>query len=107
MREIERDGDARHAVGREPFVGQPVVGPKFQRRAQSSSACDPRNPCFEIRAFNRDPEVARTRTSSSFSSGQEAHSGSDIVKQETRSHATAGGSSLPGRVSFVGVRDFE
>ena len=58
MRQIERDGDARHIVGREPFIGEPVVRPERQP-ARLELGGDLGNPLFELGAFDGDAEIAQ------------------------------------------------
>ncbi len=59
VRQVERDGDARHAVGREPVVREPEVGPEAGCRALRAPAAArqsvPRASCL--------PSAPRDRTS--------------------------------------------
>ena len=69
MREVEGDGDAGHAVGREPLVGQPVVRPE-REAARVELGVDLRDALLELGARDRRAPRSHIRTSSSFSSGQ-------------------------------------
>jgi hypothetical protein len=57
MRQVERNGDPRHAVRCKPFVRQPVERPEHQAaRVQFRvELCDPR---LDVGAFDRESEVA-------------------------------------------------
>src|SRR5690349_16523435 len=57
MREVERDRDARHAVWREPFLGQPNV--RFEANSpRIQLAVEPFYVGFEKRAFDFYGQVA-------------------------------------------------
>ena len=57
MREVEGNRDARHAVGREPFVGEPVERAEDEP-ARVELGVDLGDPRFELGAFDRQPEIA-------------------------------------------------
>ena len=83
MREVERDRDAGHAVGREPFVRQPVVRlerPGRARRARAASSA--------MRGSSTVPSIVTPscdmRRSSSFSSGHAAHSSGGMAPERSR-----------------------
>ena len=57
VREVERNRDAGHAVGREPFVREPVVRPERQP-ARVELGVELRDPRFELGALDRDAEIA-------------------------------------------------
>ncbi len=67
MREIERHGDARHAVGREPFLRQPHVRPKRMPRRSSSAY----SRCTRRASGERSMESFRSQKRSSSSSSSE------------------------------------
>ena len=58
VREIERNGDAGHAVRREPLVGQPVVRPERQA-ARVELGVDLRDALLELGALDREAEIAQ------------------------------------------------
>ncbi len=60
IREIKRNRDARHPVGCEPFVGQPVAGAK-RHAARVQVGGDLTDADFEICALDRQPEIAHAQ----------------------------------------------
>jgi hypothetical protein len=60
MREVERNRDARHAVGREPFARQPVV--RFEGQAARVKFFAQRGePRLEPAAFDREAEIGESQ----------------------------------------------
>src|SRR5919197_5827090 len=57
MGKIERDGDAGHAIRREPFVREPVMGAEAQP-ARVELGVDLRDALLEIGAFDLHREIA-------------------------------------------------
>ena len=57
MREVKRDRDARDAVRREPFVGEPVVRPEHET-AGGELGVELRDARLEIGAGDGQPEIA-------------------------------------------------
>jgi hypothetical protein len=58
VRQVERDRDARHVIGGEPFVREPIVGPEGQP-ARLELDADLGDALFDLGAFNRDAEIAQ------------------------------------------------
>src|SRR5262249_21198489 len=56
MRQIERKGDSRRAVGAEPFLGDPSMRPHAQP-ALLELVVQIREPALQPRAFEREPQV--------------------------------------------------
>jgi hypothetical protein len=58
MGEIKRDGDARHAIGREPFVGEPEMRPEALEAARVQLLLQFGQALGEHAVFDRDAQLA-------------------------------------------------